>query len=154
MRRVRPLRHRATAVVLAALGAACVHIKAPSFPTFGPGEGDTASFVVDGGLTTVTQSGSITVSGTGTPLDYSGPLGCDGRYFDADSTDDVSMDFRYSGEDAFLLIGSDLYYFGEPPKVIADKLRWQGEFPGRTISVTVGCPFPESTERLSPAPAG
>jgi len=144
----------AVGLTMALAAAACVHIPSPSFPSIGPGSGDTATFVVDGGITTVTQSGTITLSGTGTPLDYSGPLGCKGRYFEADYTDDVSMDFRYSSQDAFLLIGNDLYHFASPPVQGDGVLQWSEDFGDRDIQVKVSCAAPPSSEPLSPAPAG
>jgi hypothetical protein len=140
----------ATTAAAALLGA-CVHIGVPPIPSFGPGHGDTATFVIDGGTTTVTQSGSITVSGTGSPLDYSGPLGCRGRYFEADETDTISMDFRYSSQDAFLLVGNDLYHFG-PPDTGGGVLDWSEDFGDRSIEVKVSCALPPSTAPLSPEP--
>ena len=138
--------------VLAALFAGCVHIKVPSFPTVGPGSGDTATFVIDGNTLSVTQSGSITVSGTGTPLDYSGPLGCEGMYFDTDYTDNVSLDFRYSPTGADMLIGSDLYHFDGPPTEGSRHLFWHHRFPDRDISVTVNCTLPGATPSEATAP--
>ena len=136
--------------VAAALLSACVHIDVPPVPSFGPGKGDTVTFIVDGGTTTVTQSGSIEVSGTGTPLDYSGPLGCRGRYFDAGDSDSTEMDFRYSSQDAFLLIGNDLYHFG-PPVEGDGTLSWSHDFGDRDITVKVNCTLPPSSAPLSPA---
>jgi len=131
--------------------AGCVHISVPPVPSFGPAKGDTATFIVNGGTTTVTQSGSIEVSGTGTPLDYSGPLGCKGRYFDAGDSGSTEMDFRYSSQDAFLLIGNDLYRFG-PPVVGDGSLSWSHDFGDRDITVKVSCTLPPSTAPLSPVP--
>ena len=141
---------RAFGIAAAAMLGACVHINVPPVPSFGPGKGDTATFIVNGGTTTVTQSGSIEVSGTGTPLDYLGPLGCRGRYFDAGDSGSTEMDFRYSSHDAFLLIGGDLYHFG-PPVEGDGSLTWSRDFVNRNIVVKVDCTLPPSTAPLSPA---
>lgn len=139
---MRAERARMGAIAFGVLLAGCVHFTPPDFPT-GAGEGDTATFVIDGNTSSVTESGTIRVSGTGTPLDYSGPLGCDGMYFETDFTENASLDFRYSAEAADMLIGSDLYHFDGPPTEGRRSLFWHQEFPGRDIAVTVSCTLPK-----------
>ncbi|MFL5798422.1 MAG: hypothetical protein ACJ77A_10875 [Actinomycetota bacterium] len=138
---VRPLVRTRAVLAIAAVAlalAGCVHV--PS------GSGDTATFSIDGGTISVTQSGTISFSGSGTPLDYSGPLGCAGRYFSADYTEDIGMNFRYGSRDAYLLVGNDLYHFAHPPTIGDGTLGWKQDFDDRNIAVTVRCgPPPTST---------
>jgi hypothetical protein len=108
----------------------------------GGGGGDTARFVIDGTVISVTESGTATINQDGAPeIDYSGPLGCRGRYFSTEDPSGLPLDFRYTDHDAYLLEGGELSHLGAPTRV-GRTLRWRSNLLGTRIAVTVDCPLP------------
>jgi hypothetical protein len=134
-------------LLIALPGCGAGNVSIPSIPTVpdfnGPGGAGSATFMVDGMSTTVSQSGSIKTSFAGTPLTYSGPLGCKGRYFTGHITENIEAFFRYTDKGGFFLInngGSPVYRFG-PPQKQGKALVFSNARPtDRQITVTVNCP--------------
>jgi hypothetical protein len=132
-------------------GCGATGFKVPNVPSVGagPGRGDAATFVINGGTISVVQSGAISVRYSDVPqLTYSGPLGCRGRYFTADYSEHIRILFHYSAHNAYLLIGQDLYRFGGRPRHRAGRLAWAHRFGDRVLAVTVACPAPPPRSRL------
>ena len=144
-------------VLLVVSVAGCVDVDAPDFdpPDFGADgtSGDTATFTIDGGVQSVTQSGTVEVSGYGEGIDYAGPLGCAGQYFTMSFTEHIDLFFHYTAVDALLAWGSgNEHHFAKPPVVEGKDLVWrsgQGSGGGEELEVRVRCPLPSTaTEPL------
>jgi len=109
-----------------------------------PVHGDTMTMTIDGGSTSVTESGRIVFSLGHTPeISFTGQLGCEGGFFTGSYSSHIDWHFRYSSEDAYLLIGNaDLLHFPDPPEREGGNLVWRGDFGGRDAEMTVECAHP------------
>lgn len=142
----------AALIVLTACGATDVRVHVPRIPKVGETQGDTATFEIDGGSISVTESGSILLQ-TGIPgLSYSGPRGCEGHFFDADYSEHIPIYFRYTAVDAVMAVGQSGYHFSHGPEQQDNQLVWDETFTDagstRHLVARVACELPSDTTPL------